>query len=281
MLDGCHPASFLGWLYMSRVVFLGTGTSHGVPMIGCECPVCNSGDPKNNRTRTSLLIEYHEYRILIDAGIDLRQQALRENLHRMDAILFTHTHVDHVFGLDEIRRFNFLGTPTMPVYASADSIKDIRRIYSYIFNSPKVHGGIPSIDLTEIETQPFDVCGLQIHPIPIWHGNKKILGFRFQNVAYLTDCNGIPDESLEYLQNLDLLILDALRPKPHPTHFCLEESCQWAERLKAKQTLFVHMTHNLDHQTTNEMLPPHIQLAYDGQKVDFDSSPVSINLSSS
>ena len=255
---------------MSRVIFLGTGTSHGVPMIGCECPVCTSSDTKNNRTRTSLLIEYQEYRILIDAGIDLRQQALREKINRIDAILFTHTHADHVFGLDEIRRFNFLGTPTMPVYASADSIVDIRRIYSYVFNSPKVHGGIPSLELTEIGTESFEICGLRIQPVPIRHGKKKILGFRFRKVAYLTDCNGIPEESMSYLKDLDLLILDALRPKPHPTHFCLDESCEWARRLGARRTLLVHMTHDLDHEATNATLPPHIQLAYDGQQVDFD-----------
>ena len=255
---------------MSKVIFLGTGTSHGVPMIGCECPVCRSDDPHNNRTRTSLLIEYEGQHILIDAGIDLRQQALREGLNHLEAILFTHTHVDHVFGLDEVRRFNFLSTPSLPVYASPDSIEDIKRIFAYIFNSPKVHGGIPSIELHEIGQEPFEVCGLCIQPVRIEHGQWSILGYRFRNVAYLTDCSGIPEQSVPLLEGLDLLILDTLREKPHPTHFHLEASCEWARRLGAKQTFFVHMSHNLDHASTNAQLPSDMQLAYDGQQVEFE-----------
>lgn len=254
---------------MGKLIFLGTGTSHGVPMIGCRCAVCLSEDARNKRTRTSLLIEYQGSHILIDTGIDLRQQALREGVDHLEAILFTHTHVDHLFGLDEIRRYNVMGNPVIPVYASADSIREIQRVFPYVFKPPKVHGGIPSIELIEIEG-PFEVCGLRITPIPILHGTQSILGFRFNRVAYLTDCSRIPDSSLSLLEGLDVLVLDALREKPHPTHFNLEQACETAHRLGVKQTLLVHMCHDLDHEVTNRRLPSNVQLAYDGQRVDFD-----------
>jgi len=199
----------------------------------------------------------------------LRQQALREQIDHLEAILFTHTHVDHVFGLDEVRRFNVLGNKIIPVYASADSIVDIRRIFSYIFNSPRVIGGIPSIQMHEI-TGPFDVCGLRVQPIPIRHGNLTILGFRLRDVAFLTDCSGIPEESMGRLRDLDLLILDALRQRPHPTHLSLSQACSTARKIGARQTLFVHCSHNLEHEATNRGLPPEMQLAYDGQQVAFD-----------
>ncbi len=254
---------------MGTITFLGTGTSHGVPMIGCKCDVCLSSDPRDKRTRTSLLIEYRESRILIDAGIDLRQQALREGMDRLDAIVFTHTHADHVFGLDEVRRFNDLSTPTLPVYASRDSIEDIRRVFSYVFDSPKVHGGIPSIELIPVDTEPFEAGELRMQPVPILHGARRILGFRFGRVAYLTDCSGIPEESMALLEGLDLLILDALRDRPHPTHFSLEQACEAARKTGARRTLFVHMSHQLGHASTNARLPESMQLAYDGQKEEF------------
>lgn len=253
---------------MSEVIFLGTGTSSGVPMIGCRCPVCLSDHSRNQRTRTSLLIEYRENHILIDTGIDLRRQALREGIDHLEAILFTHTHVDHLFGLDEVRRFNWMGNEQIPVYASRASLEEIERIFPYCFRPPKLHGGIPSLDLIEIQG-PFEVCGLAVQPVPIQHGTQPILGFRFRGVAYLTDCSAIPEESMALLEGLDLLILDALQEKPHPTHFSLSEACEVAERLGAGQTLLVHMSHELEHEATNEKLPGHIQLAYDGQRVQF------------
>ena len=262
-----------GWGRSNRaimeLIFLGTGTSHGIPMIGCQCAVCLSDNPKNKRTRTSLLISHAGRNILIDAGIDLRQQALREKLDRLDAILFTHTHADHVFGLDEVRRFNVLGNPVIPVYGASKALADIRRIYPYIFNAPKVHGGIPSIELIEIDGL-FEVCGLRFQPIVIQHGARQILGFRFGKVAYLTDCSGIPEASEALLKGLDLLILDALREKPHPTHFNLEEASRTAHRLGARRALFVHMSHGLEHEAANAKLPSHMRLAYDGLRVRLD-----------
>jgi len=254
---------------MPELTFLGTGTSQGVPVIGCECPVCLSEDPRNKRTRTSALIEYQGQHILIDTSIDLRQQALREGLKHIEAVLFTHTHVDHLFGLDEIRQFNRLGLDNIPVYASAHSAEQIRRVFPYVFTPPKVHGGIPSIDLHEI-TGPFEVYGLEIIPVPIWHGQRPILGFRFHRVAYLTDCSGIPESSMELLQGLDLLVLDGLRERPHPTHFNMEQACEIAHRLKPTQTYLVHMSHEVEHVAMNEKLPPGVQLAYDGMKVRFE-----------
>ena len=238
-------------------------------MIGCRCSVCRSENPRNKRTRTSLLVEYDGRHILIDTSIDLRQQALREGIDHLEAILFTHTHVDHLFGLDEVRRFNWMGKKVIPVYGSAASLNEIRRVFPYCFQAPKVHGGIPSLALFEIDG-PFEVCGLRIQPVPIWHGKQMILGFRFRRVAYLTDCSGIPEDSMALLEGLDLLIVDGLREKPHPTHFCLSEACEVARRLEARRTLLVHMSHDLEHEATNQELPAQIQLAYDGQQVEFD-----------
>jgi phosphoribosyl 1,2-cyclic phosphate phosphodiesterase len=251
---------------MRKMVFMGTGTSQGVPMIGCDCPVCLSGDPRNQRTRTSALIQYKDKNILIDTSIDLRQQALREGMKRLDAILITHTHADHIFGLDDIRRFNFMQNGAVPVYGSAESLENIQRIFPYIFNPPRNHGGVPSIELVEVR-QPFTVEGLEITPVPIKHGDETILGFRFGRTAYLTDCSGIPEQSLPLLEGIRLLVMTGLRWRPHPKHFSLEEACRAAEVLGAEQTYFVHVNHDLDHEKTNQKLPPNMQLAYDGLAV--------------
>jgi phosphoribosyl 1,2-cyclic phosphate phosphodiesterase len=251
---------------MREVVFLGTGTSHGVPMIGCECRVCRSEDPRDKRTRTSLLIKDGEQNILIDAGIDLRQQALREKMNRLDAVLFTHTHVDHLFGLDEVRRFNVLGNPEIPVYASADSSREIRRVYPYIFNAPKVHGGIPAIRLIEIDGA-FTAGGVSFQPVPVMHGETEILGFRFDDVAYLTDCSEVPDSSMPLLEGVRVLIVDGLRQRPHPTHFNLQQACELSAKLGAEQTWLVHMTHDVLHAEASQHLPARVRLAYDGLRL--------------
>lgn len=254
---------------MSQLIFLGTGTSQGVPVIGCQCPVCLSDDPRDKRTRTSLLIEYEGQNILIDTSIDLRQQSIREGLNHLEAVLFTHTHADHLFGLDELRQFNRLGLETIPVYASEHSCTQIRRVFPYVFSPPKVHGGIPSIDLVEING-PFEVCGLPVQPVPIQHGRIEILGFRFGNVAYLTDCNGVPESSLPLLEGLDILVIDGLKHQIHATHFSIEEACDLADRLEARETYLVHMCHEVSHQQTSEELPGGVQLAWDGLRVAFE-----------
>jgi phosphoribosyl 1,2-cyclic phosphate phosphodiesterase len=248
-----------------RVLFLGTGTSHGVPMIGCDCRVCRSSDPRDTRLRPSIAIESDDgLRILVDTTPDLRAQALRHDLRRVDAVLFTHSHADHIMGLDEVRRYNMLARAPMPVFADARTLADLRRTFAYIFDSdaPK-GGGVPDLRLFEI--QGAFCLGRQIvEPVPIQHGSWTILGFRFGRFAYLTDCNGVPAASLPLLEGLDWLVLDALRVRPHPTHFTLEQAVATARRIGARQTLFTHIAHELEHERTNSALPAGMALAHDG-----------------
>ena len=244
------------------ILFLGTGTSHGVPMINCDCDVCTSTDPRNRRTRASILVQTDEGNILVDTPPDFREQMLRHRPETLDAILFTHDHADHIFGLDDVRVFSDR-QGHIPCYAPPAAAASIRRAFQYIFSFPDIGGGVPRIELHEIDG-PFEVCGLRVVPIPIQHGRAEILGFRFGDFAYLTDCNGIPDSSMELLRDLDVLVLDALRPRPHPTHFSLSEAIEAAGRIKARRTLFTHITHNLDHEQTNADLPPGMELAHDG-----------------
>ncbi|MGH9199838.1 MAG: MBL fold metallo-hydrolase, partial [Vicinamibacterales bacterium] len=195
----------------ARVTLLGTGTSHGIPMIGCTCAVCRSPDPRDTRTRPSIFIEVSDGpSVLVDTSTDLRQQALARDVRRVDAILFTHSHADHVMGFDELRRFNAISGAPIPAYADARTSADLRRMFNYVFDPPKQQGGgIPQISLTTIEG-PFGVGPLRVQPVPLRHGSRPILGYRFGSFAYLTDCNGIPDGSWPLLNDLDVLVLDAL-----------------------------------------------------------------------
>lgn len=250
----------------ARVTFLGTGTSHGVPMIGCRCAVCRSDDPHDRRTRPSIHIAVDDGpSILVDTATDLRQQALACDITRVDAVLFTHAHADHVMGLDDLRRFNVLMSGRLPIYADARTGRELRRIFSYAFEAPPtVGGGVPELDLLLIDG-PFTVDGVAVTPVPIQHGPHPILGFRLGRFAYLTDCNAIPETSLELLHGLDVLVLDALRHRPHPTHFSLSEAVAMATRIGAGHTYFTHICHDLPHGATNASLPAGMALAYDGQ----------------
>lgn len=255
----------------ARVTFLGTGTSHGVPMIGCDCVVCRSTDPRDQRLRPSIYLEVEDGpALLVDAGPDLRQQALRHRLTRVDALLFTHSHADHVMGLDEVRRFNVLQGSPVRAFATADTGAEIRRTFAYAFavNAPQ-GGGVPQLSLQDIDG-PFDVGGVTVEPIPLLHGRRPILGFRFGRFAYLTDCNAIPEPSYGRLGGLDVLVLDALRHRPHPTHFTVGEATAAATRIGARQTYFTHMCHDLGHADTCAALPPGITLAHDALVVDVD-----------
>ncbi len=248
-----------------RVRFLGTGTSHGVPMIGCDCAVCRSTDPRDVRSRPSIVVEGEDgARVLVDTTPDLRAQALRHDLRRIDAILFTHAHADHLMGLDEVRRFNVLMKTPMPVYGDAPTLREVRRAFAYVFESdaPK-GGGVPDLRLFPI-AGPFCLGRQEVQPVPIRHGQRQILGFRFGRFAYLTDCSGIPDSSLALLGGLDCLVLDALRHRPHPTHFTLGEAIVAARRVGAARTLFTHIAHDLPHADTCAALPAGMALAYDG-----------------
>jgi phosphoribosyl 1,2-cyclic phosphate phosphodiesterase len=256
-------------LTRARVTFLGTGTSHGVPMIGCACDTCRSTDPHDRRLRPSIYLSVEGGpAILVDTSTDLRQQALAHGLTRVDAVLFTHSHADHVMGFDELRRFNMMQRASIPAYADARTLEDVRRMFNYVFDPPKEPGGgVPQIELRLIDGR-FSVGGLPILPVPIFHGARPILGFRFGAFAYLTDCSAIPDSSWPMLDDLDVLVLDALRHRPHPTHFSVTEALQVVRRLEPRQTYFTHVCHDLPHRATNGSLPPGVELAYDGLTID-------------
>jgi phosphoribosyl 1,2-cyclic phosphate phosphodiesterase len=248
-----------------NVTFLGTGTSHGVPMIGCDCATCRSTDPRDRRLRPSVLIETDDGKaILVDAGPDLRAQALTYRIRRIDAIVFTHGHADHILGLDEVRRYNAMQKQPMACFADEETVRDIRRMFGYVFDprTPK-GGGIPLVETFTIGG-PFCVGRQEITPVPILHGARPILGVRVGRFAYLTDCNGIPDSSLPLLADLDVLVIDALRERPHPTHFSLSEAIEATRRIAPARAYFTHMCHDLPHEATCRRLPAGMELAYDG-----------------
>ena len=261
-----------------KVTLLGTGTSHGVPMIACDCPVCRSTDPRDRRTRPSILIEIAGPQtsaaaravtsVLVDTSTDLRAQALAYGVRRVDAILFTHSHADHIMGLDEVRRFNALQHGPIPCYADERTIIDLRRTFGYIFDPPPAAaGGIPEISLFRIAGE-FSLGGVDVVPVPILHGARPILGFRVGSFAYLTDCSRIPDSSWPLLTGIQTLVIDALRERRHPTHFTVHEAIDAAARIGAARTYFTHICHDLPHAATCARLPAGVELAYDGLVLD-------------
>ena len=252
------------------MVFLGTGTSVGVPAIGCGCPVCTSRNPRNKRTRCGLALGLPGGNLLVDTPPDLRQQLLRERIGVVHAVLYTHEHADHIFGLDDLRLMQFyLGGP-VPLYCEPGVERRIRRSFDYAFQSAeRLHtGAIPQLALRQIDLDPFTVLGAEVTPVRLLHGpTVPVLGFRFGNVAYCTDVNAIPPESMARLRDLDVLVLDCLRREPHATHFGLSEALAIVDELQPKRTLLTHMSHNFDHDATNAELPAGVELAYDGLEV--------------
>jgi phosphoribosyl 1,2-cyclic phosphate phosphodiesterase len=252
-----------------KITFLGTGTSHGVPMIGCDCATCRSADPRDARLRASLYVEADGGEaLLVDAGPDLRAQALQANIRRVDAVILTHGHADHILGIDELRRFNALQRRPMPCYGDAATLYDVERMFAYVFDTktPK-GGGLPDLELVRIDG-PFTVGAQPVVPVPIFHGQRPILGLRLGRFAYLTDCSRIPDESWTLLEGLEVVVLDALRERPHPTHFTIDEAVETARRIGAPRSYFTHMCHDLGHAATNARLPPGMELAYDGLVIE-------------
>ncbi len=246
---------------------LGSGTSMGVPTIGCPCKVCHSSDPHNKRTRPSVLLQYQDRAVIIDTTPDFRTQALRVDLKRLDAVLLTHAHADHILGLDDIRPFNIFQQAPIPVYASRDTLQTVRQTFAYIFRHGEPLSTVPKIELHELDGS-IELFGLTIDPIPVLHGPMEVLGFRFGRCAYLTDFSTIPDASLPLLADLDFLFLDALRHVPHPTHCTVEQALAYVERLKPRRAFFTHVCHDLEHEATNATLPAHVRLAYDGLQLE-------------
>jgi phosphoribosyl 1,2-cyclic phosphate phosphodiesterase len=250
-----------------RITVLGSGTSVGVPSIGCRCAVCTSTDPRDQRLRPSILVQWDGHAVVVDTTPDFRQQALRANISRLDAVLFTHAHADHIMGLDDVRPFNFRQSGRIPIFASEETLGAIQRCFSYIFESKNPESSIPKLDAFPINGAAINIQGMEFVPVPVKHGSGDVLGFRFGNAAYLTDHSEIPEGSLAMLEGLDVLFLDALRYKPHPTHSTVQRSLEYVELLKPRMTYFTHICHDLGHERAESMLPPHVRLAYDGLEI--------------
>lgn len=249
------------------VTILGSGTSHGIPMIACDCPVCTSSDPNDRRMRPSILIQYENTTLLVDTSPELRLQCLANNVRRVDAVLYTHFHVDHVAGMDDLRRFNWLQNGAIPVYGQQATLDRLQVMFPYVFETANSYpSAVPNLNLHAIDGT-FEINGRKITPIPLLHGKLPVLGFRVGNFAYCTDVSEIPADSWPLLYDMDVLILDALRKRPHPTHFNLEQAVSHAKQIGAKQTYFTHIAHELPHEETNGELPPKMALAHDQQVI--------------
>lgn len=253
-----------------ELLFLGTGTSAGVPMIGCHCEVCRSADPRDKRTRSSVVISQGTTRVLVDTTPELRLQCVGNDVHAIDAVVYTHAHADHIMGLDDVRRFNTVGRGPLDVWADDRTFATLSTCFSYAFKEPEPDLKLfrPHLVRRTIEPgQPFTIGPMRWTPIPLLHGDLPVLGFRVGRLAYCTDVSEIPPSSYPLLEGLDFLVLDALQYKKHTTHFTLDEAVEEAKRIKAKQTLFIHIAHALAHEATNRLLPPGMRLAHDGERV--------------
>lgn len=255
----------------SYLTFLGTGTSVGVPVIGCSCPVCKSSDPRNNRTRSSLLVTTPKTTVLVDSGPDLREQALREGISSIDAVIYTHSHLDHVAGFDEMRAFCWGKPDPLPLYASEPCLDVLITMFGWAFHENNTHRGYVK-PAPIVITAEFTIGDLTIHPLPVIHGGVETMGFLFETedqfrFAYLPDVKTIPESTMAIMRNLDLLIIDALRETPHSTHLSLPESLAIAARLSPRQTLLTHISHELDHASLADGLPHDVMPAYDGLRV--------------
>lgn len=260
-----------------KITILGSGTSTGVPVVGCSCAVCQSTEVRNKRSRCSALLSWGGYNVLIDTSPDLRRQSLDNNIHQVDAVLYTHGHADHVHGIDDLRVFNTKGSKAIPIYAHAAVIERLNRCFTYVFkwkNKGKNAGMNTGVDngnpgfsprlQPEVIDAPITLFGRKVEPIPLIHGESAVFGYRIGSLAYLTDCNHVPAESLEKLHNLDLLVIDALRFRAHPTHFTIDQAVAVGQRLQAKRIVLTHLTHDVDYVIHSAQLPENVEFAYDG-----------------
>ncbi len=250
-----------------KIIFLGTGTSQGVPVIGCTCEVCQSLDYRDKRLRTSVQIEVSNKSFVIDTGPDFRQQMLRENVKRLDAVLFTHAHRDHTAGLDDVRAYNFMQEMDMPVYGTQPVLDQLRLEYAYAF-AEKVYPGIPRLTLNKIDETPFQINGIDVIPLPVLHLKMSVLGFRIHNFSYITDANFIPEETIERMKGTEVLVLNALQIEPHISHFNLKQALEMVEKIKPKKAYFTHISHKLGlHSEVQKKLPANVFLANDGLQI--------------
>jgi phosphoribosyl 1,2-cyclic phosphate phosphodiesterase len=255
----------------AEIVILGSGTSMGVPTLGCSCAVCTSADPRNARSRPSIAVEWEGNRLLIDTGPDFRQQALREKIQHIDAVLYTHPHADHILGLDDLRPLSFRHPDGLPLYADDRTIKILETVFAYTFSPHAKYPTRARVNLRALnDHESVRIKGATFQRVPLLHGELPIAGFRFGSAAYLTDMSRIPDTSLPLLEGLDVLILDALRKEPHPSHANIEEALGWIDRVRPRRAFFTHMSHELDHAPTEAELPPHVRLAYDGLRIPIE-----------
>jgi phosphoribosyl 1,2-cyclic phosphate phosphodiesterase len=252
-----------------KILLVGSGTSQGVPNIGCKCETCLSENPKDKRLRASVYVEVDGLKILIDTSIDFRQQMLRAGISDLDAVLFTHHHVDHILGMDDLRQINQRHRKYIDIYGNKLTLDEIKISFRYALDEVlKSYWAVPLVNFNYTENKTFKIREIEITPVEVFHGHLKIYGYRIGKFAYITDASKIPDEEMKKLEGLDVLILNALRKAPHPTHFNLEQATEIALKLKAKKTYFTHITHDLNHDETNATLPENIELGYDGLEIN-------------
>ncbi len=246
------------------IEFLGTGTSLGVPMIGCKCHVCTSENPKDNRLRSSLLIKYQGKNIVIDCGPDFRTQLLRAGVDDLEAVLITHEHRDHIAGLDDVRSINYILRKSVGIYLSDESLSAVKKEFPYIFN-PGDYKGAPQIDIHQLSNKPFELIGLNIIPLEVQHRNMKVFGFRIGDFSYITDANYIPEATMKLIKGSKTVVINALRLKKHPSHFSLDEAVEIVKQIKPEKAYFTHLGHLIGtHDYINKQLPEGMELAYDG-----------------